>query len=185
MNVINHPSLTITIESLFFELTVTLNYDPRLVLLMLDLKLSNLNSNQKYHAGKDIAYKLIVYLFEFGKTKSRLNIILCLGHVNDFPFFNGFMTQLSSMGFQHLNRQIGWDVSMNDNVSNIVSMWKTLKVNNVWQGDGISNCISAFRNFQRLFNALYLRDSFNNEKVIKKVYRWTIDFKPFLRETLK
>lgn len=152
---------------------------------MLDLKLSQLNQEQKYIAGQDIAYKIIRNIFKSGQNKARLNLLLCINRVHDYPFVIGFIKQLSKSGLHYLRNKIGWDVGMNDNINEISLMWNQFDVVNVWQGDGISNCVNSFRNLNRLLNAISFRDNDVHNGVIKKVYRWTVDLKPFIRESLR
>ncbi|RWS07414.1 hypothetical protein B4U79_07515 [Dinothrombium tinctorium] len=164
-------------------------YKRKLALLFLDLKISNLPPSSKAPAGQDLADKIIAHLFEGGKTTSKVYLLLSIGHVYDSDFVLGFQNELESRGLEHLNKRIGWDVGLNDPLNSVISMWQKIEViNNIWQGDGRSNCISPFYNLGRLTQILQRRDELNmmvDDKYIDKVYHWTIDLTQNLRASLR
>ena len=55
----------------------------------------------------------------------------------------------------------------------------------MWQGDGITNCLSPLRSNQRLKDLLRIRDSNVTESYTAKVYSWTIDLKWLIRDSLR
>lgn len=55
----------------------------------------------------------------------------------------------------------------------------------MWQGDGITNCLSPWRSTQRLKELLRIRDSNLTESYTAKVYHWTIDLKWAIRDSLR
>lgn len=165
------------------------NYKKQLALLFLDLKISSLPASVKANAGSDLAQKVVSNLFEFGKTTSKIKLLLSIGHVYDYDFVLGFQNELESSEMDHLNSKIGWDVGMNDKVSDVIAMWQRIEiVKNIWLGDGCSNCISPFYNLGRLNEVVSKRDLRSGmvpDPVIDKVYHWTIDFHHNLRASLK
>ncbi|XP_053200527.1 dermonecrotic toxin LcsSicTox-betaIC1-like [Panonychus citri] len=165
------------------------NYKKDFALLFLDLKISTLPASVKANAGSDLAQKVIANLFEFGSTTSKIKLLLSIGHVYDYDFVLGFQNELESNGLEHLNKKIGWDVGMNDRVEDVIGMWQRLEItNNIWLGDGFSNCISPFYNLGRLTQVITKRDTRSGmipDPVIDKVYHWTIDLHHNLRASLK
>ncbi|XP_015792032.1 phospholipase D LcsSicTox-betaIC1-like isoform X2 [Tetranychus urticae] len=164
-----------------------INYKEQLVLLFLDLKISSLPLSVKATAGSDLAEKVISNLFEFGTTTSKIKLLLSIGHVSDYDFVLGFTRELERSRLQHLNAKIGWDTGLNDEVSDVISFWRQIQItNNIWLGDGISNCISPFYSLERLTEVLNRRDSKGrSDPIIDKVYHWTIDLRPNLRASLR
>ncbi len=157
-------------------------------LLFLDLKVSQLEPTVKALSGQDLATTLINHLFKSSSTK--IKVLLSIGHVFDYEFILGFEYELESRKLYHLNDLIGWDVGLNDPLFVIESMWKSLDtvVKNVWQGDGLTNCLSLFYNSGRLTSALRTRDEKNlnrPEPYMDKVYHWTIDLTVNLRASLR
>ena len=162
----------------------------QLSLLFLDLKISGLPPSAKAVAGQDMAAKVIQHLFEDGKSDTRVHLLMSIGHIYDSDFILGFQNELESRDLaQNLSGRIGWDVGLNDPVSSIVSMWRRIEViENIWQGDGRSNCISPFYNLGRLTKVIERRDERNDmidDPYIDKVYHWTIDLSHNLRASLR
>lgn len=56
---------------------------------------------------------------------------------------------------------------------------------NVWQGDGITNCLSFMRPNQRIKELIKLRDSNLTDSYTSKVYHWTIDSKWTIKDSLR
>ena len=165
-------------------------YKRALSLLFLDLKISSLPPSAKAVAGQDMATKIVEALYQNGKNESRVKVLLSIGHIYDSDFVLGFQNELENRNLaDKLKDKIGWDVGLNDPISSIVSMWSRIEViNNIWQGDGRSNCISPFYNLGRLTTALNRRDERNDmidDPFIDKVYHWTIDLSHNLRASLR
>ncbi len=164
------------------------NYKKNLVLLFLDLKLSQLAPSAKAVSGQELAASLVNHLFK--SNSSKVKVLLSVGHVFDYDFILGFENELESRKLNHLNNLIGWDVGLNDPLFAIESMWKRLDttVKNVWQGDGRTNCLSPFYNLGRLTAAVRRRDEKNfmsPEPYMDKIYHWTIDLTVNLRASLR
>ena len=165
-------------------------YKRQLALLMLDLKVSNLPPSVKATAGSNLASLVIEHLFQEGKSDTKINLLMSIGHIYDSDFILGFQNELESRGLaQNLSSKIGWDIGLNDPVTSIVSMWKRIEViDNVWQGDGRTNCLSPFYNLGRLTKAIERRDERNDmidDPIIDKIYHWTIDLTHNLRASLR
>ena len=56
---------------------------------------------------------------------------------------------------------------------------------NVWQGDGITNCLSYIRPNQRIKDLLKIRNSNFTDSYVAKVYHWTIDSKWTIKDSLR
>lgn len=157
---------------------------------MLDLKVSSLPPSAKATAGANLASQVIDHLFDEGKSDTKINLLMSIGHIYDSDFVLGFQNELESRGLaENLTSRIGWDVGLNDPVNTIVSMWKRIEViQNVWQGDGRTNCLSPFYNLGRLTKVIERRDERNDmidDPIIDKIYHWTIDLTHNLRASLR
>ena len=172
-------------------------YNPRLVLLFLDLKLLRIAHSAKALAGEQLATILLRHLYN-GTTEganspdgSTIRTVISIGHVFDYDFVLGFQNELEGSGRSWLFRHfIGWDVGMNDPLFAIESMWKRFEtVHNIWQGDGRSNCLSPFYNLGRLSAIVRKRDSpaigFGARNLIRKAYQWTVDLTVNIRTALR
>jgi hypothetical protein len=152
------------------------------------LKISQLAYSVKALSGQEFATILVNHLFQSSSTKVK--VLLSIGHVSDYEFILGFEYELGSRKLYHLKDLIGWDVGLNDPLLVIENMWKSLDtvVKNVWQGDGLTNCLNPFYNSGRLTAALRKRDEKNlmrPEPYMDKVYHWTIDLTVNLRASLR
>lgn len=77
---------------------------------------------------------------------------------------------------------MGFDVGMDSNLDNIKHMWSQLNVSNVWQGEGITNCINPLIG-HTLDKLVHERNS--PRSPITKVYRWTVDLTDSLKTALR
>lgn len=140
----------------------------------------------KEFAGKDMAVKLIDNLFlqDNKGPLSEINVLLSVGYTDDVDFILGFMRELNERNLpSKITSRIGWDVGMNEPIDKIIEMWKRLEiVNNIWQGDGRTNCVSPILNIKRLTQIIESRD---NDVYINKIYHWTIDLTASLRTSLR
>ncbi|XP_054162230.1 dermonecrotic toxin StSicTox-betaIB1i-like, partial [Oppia nitens] len=162
------------------------NYRERFVLLLLDLKLQGLSSEAKRTAGNKMFTLLLRNLLN-GSTKqpdTRVKVVLSIQRYTDESFIDGFTSAMSKHSMDHLNEFIGWDISGNEPLDSIVSVFKRQTIQNVWQSDGITNCISFVNPFDRLLAAIGLRDQ-KDRPLVKKVYHWTIDLHFSLRNSLR
>lgn len=180
------------------ELTTPGNdrYDPRLVLLMLDVKMTRVEHSAKALAGESLAKALLKHLYKNleksndanNNTKgANIKILVSIDHVYDYDFVLGFQNEMESHGrawiFQEM---IGWDIGLNDPIFAIEGLWKRFDtVKNIWQGDGRSNCVSPFYNLARLSQILKKRDSVIVKSYIRKVYQWTVDLTVNIRTALR
>lgn len=133
-----------------------------------------------------MAVKIIDNLFQEnqGGPYSKINLLLSIGYTDDSDFILGFMHELHKRNLPSgISSRIGWDVGMNEPLNKIISMWKRLEIiNNIWLGDGRTNCISPFLNINRLTQIVASRD---NDAYIDKVYHWTIDLTASIRASLR
>lgn len=154
--------------------------------MFFDLKLNSVTFDDKQNAGKDMAAKIIDHLFQGNNngSYSKINVLMSIPYTYDSDFVIGFMDEIQRRNLPSgIVSRIGWDVGMNDPVSKIISMWKRIEIiNNIWQGDGRTNCLSPFLNMNRLNQIISTRDT---EENIDKVYHWTIDLTASLRTSLR
>ncbi|KAF7491165.1 Phospholipase D LspiSicTox-betaIE1ii [Sarcoptes scabiei] len=170
-------------------------FDQRLLLIMMDLKLDRIGHKDRARAGQELATILLTNLYNTTTRNqsidgSRIRTILSIEHVFDYDFVLGFQNELETTDHDWLlHDHIGWDVGLNDPLFAIESMWKRLDmVYNIWQGDGRSNCLSPFYNLGRLAKIIERRDNpsyFAVKNYIKKVYQWTVDLTVNIRTSLR
>ncbi|CAG2167415.1 unnamed protein product, partial [Oppiella nova] len=163
----------------------SLKYNDKFVLIILDLKTDNLDEIKKFIAGQRLFDLLLEHLFNRGHVHTRVNVLLSIQRVSDEPLMTGFMDALNSMDLSHLNRHIGWDVSANEPLDVISTMYsKRAMYGNIWQSDGITNCVSFINPTDRLQATLHLRDNFR-KPYMSKIYHWTIDLHFSIRNSLR
>lgn len=77
----------------------SVDYDKRLVLLFLDLKLARISHSAKALAGQNLASTLIKHLYvkrKGGVEEARVRTIISLDHVFDYDFVLGFQAEMES-----------------------------------------------------------------------------------------
>uniref|UniRef100_A0A6G1S5W2 Sphingomyelin phosphodiesterase D LiSicTox-alphaIA1bii n=1 Tax=Aceria tosichella TaxID=561515 RepID=A0A6G1S5W2_9ACAR len=162
-------------------------------MLFLDLKLGPLDQQAKVRAGQELAKSVMNNLYpnyiQQVANGQKFRLILSINHVNDVDLVRNFIHTLEINNSSYLlHNNIGFDVGMNDDLQSIESMWHKLSSTNygtslnIWQGDGLTNCLSPFYNLERLTRALTKRDS--PQGFPAKVYHWTIDLHDRMRESL-
>lgn len=172
------------------------NVAENLTLLVLDLKLQGLDSQAKVNAGLAMAQQVVENLFLADDSTRQLanhnlRVVVSVNHVNDYDFVLNFLHYIERQNLDtELMPRIGFDVGMNDELSMIETMWTKFATHskqklNIWQGDGVTNCISPFYNLGRLTDAITKRDSMPRSGYMQKVYQWTIDLHERLREALR
>jgi len=177
----------------------------QLQLVLLDLKLKDLQQqSQLQTAGTYLAtilYENIYGVYQkranllsgaarnsaanyFLQLQPPLRVIVSINHAKDFPLVEAFIGQMRRNHWDFMSQQVGFDVGMNDNLSNITSMWDRLNgaTFNIWQGDGLTNCANLVRGVERLKEALTIR---NNQGHFRKIYYWTADILYHIRSVLR
>ncbi|XP_055943275.1 dermonecrotic toxin LdSicTox-alphaIB3b-like [Argiope bruennichi] len=156
------------------------SYYERMVLQFLDLKLSS--SNNKEESGRDLARHVLDYLWSKDRNrKQEVKVVVYADDSGAKDVFAGFLKEFRDRGEEGRLKDVGFDGGMG-NLYQIRDMFKELGVGNVWQGDGRTNCVSAFYPDGRLRRAVVIRDS--KSSFINKVYHWTIDLKLRMRLSL-
>lgn len=167
-----------------------------LQVVLFDLKLKDLNDEQKRVAGQSLARILhkdlyAKYAKEYFSTggavlmqRPPVRVIISINHVTDIGLIRSFMLYLKEQRLESMTKLIGFDVGMNDNLSNITSMWSELNgiTYNIWQGDGLTNCANLVRGIERLKEAIQFR---NDQGHFRKVYFWTVDILYQIRSVLR
>lgn len=179
------------------ELT-TLNsarYNPRLLLLFMDIKLVRISHNARALAGQNLATVLMRNLYQHTEASnltsgSNIRTLISINHVFDYDFILGFEHEFEIRNKSWIFRDfIGWDIGFNDPIFAIESLWKRIEsVHNIWQGDGRSNCVSPFYNLARLSTIIKRRDNpslFAIKNYIRKAYQWTVDLTVNIRTALR
>ncbi|OQR79149.1 hypothetical protein BIW11_02605 [Tropilaelaps mercedesae] len=78
---------------------------------------------------------------------------------------------------QQYVQNVGFDLSTAKDVQKIQEVYAAYGIlEHIWQGDGITNCISTFRSGKDLKNVITLRDLGGYPH---KVYQWTVDLSSF------
>ncbi|XP_023222756.1 phospholipase D SdSicTox-betaIIB1bxii-like [Centruroides sculpturatus] len=159
------------------------SYKENFTLLQLDCKISSLNSDWlRIKAGKDLAKKMVIFLWERGHSKSQVWILLSIPHSNHVNFIRSFRETLQEEGLSDLETKIGYDISGNEDPLKIENALLSVGVNSsIWFSDGITNCIP--RSISRLRFIIDKRNSLSN--LVNKVYFWTIDRENNLRKALR
>ncbi|GFY71447.1 dermonecrotic toxin Hl-PLD1 [Trichonephila inaurata madagascariensis] len=157
------------------------SYYEKMLLQFLDLKLSS--SNNKKESGRDLAKHVLEHLWSKDRNrKQEVRVVLYVEGTSDAEFFVGFIEEFKERGQGSRLKDVGFDGGMSS-LYEIRDMFKALGIkDNIWQGDGKTNCISAFYPDGRLRRAVFIRDSKNG--FISKVYHWTIDLKIRMRSSL-
>ncbi|KAH9397731.1 hypothetical protein TYRP_004057 [Tyrophagus putrescentiae] len=161
----------------------TPHYNPGFVVLYFDVKLTNLvDGASKYKAGLRFARHLERSFFELEKpVKSTLKLVVSISYVADVDFLKAVISRLREVGlYEGVRSHLGFDVGMDTDSEQIAAMWRRLNVSNVWQGEGITNCVNPIAGHQ--LEALTPPKSSN--PFLKKVYRWTIDLSDSIRSVL-
>lgn len=160
-------------------------YSDKLALLFLDLKVSNVEEKQKYRAGVDIGRKLLRDLWRRVPTWQAMNVLLSVPSVSDKEVLRGAVDTVSRLSPIMLDK-IGFDISNNDKLDNIRSLYVDLGIQgHRWQGDGISNCLSYLRPPARIRDIIDDRDTEEVGRYIEKAYQWTVDLPKQMRRSLR
>lgn len=164
-----------------------------LLIVVLDLKLKDLNDAQKVVAGKHLAMVLDEHLYRGYINESRrlqgevlppLRVIVSINHVKDHVLVRAFLRYMGENQLDFMSQYIGFDVGMNDNLDEIQAMWNGFGgvAMNIWQGDGLTNCANIIRGVERVKNAINVR---NNQGHFRKIYYWTADVMYHIRSVLR
>ncbi|KAM7314115.1 dermonecrotic toxin SPH-like [Ixodes scapularis] len=160
-------------------------YYGKLLLLMLDLKSSDVSIDNKLSAGADIASKLMDHLWINVPFNEAVNIYLSIGHVTDKDVLRGAVQAIQQRDAKYLDR-IGFDVGLGDSLEDIRDMYRELNISgHRWLGDGDTNCYSFLLPTTRLEAAIADRKANNATSFVDKVYFWTTDSKTTIRKVLR
>lgn len=171
----------------------------RLFLVLFDLKLKDLKEPlQKETAGQRLAELLHRHLFApYQAAASRalrtnqqsliqppLRVVVSINHASDILLVKSFINYMRVNRLDFMSQQVGFDVGMNDNLTEISRAWDQLHgaTSNIWQGDGLTNCLNIVRSRERLKQALMMR---NDQGHFRKVYFWTADIMYHIRTVLR
>ncbi|KAG8184243.1 hypothetical protein JTE90_019482 [Oedothorax gibbosus] len=156
------------------------SYHEKMLLQMLDLKLST--SGNKTESGRDVARHVLDFLWsKDGKRKTEVRVLIYLDDVtSDQEFVSGFLAEFQDRGQERRLADVGFDGGSGNLFDNRRTLLD-IGIKNVWQGDGRTNCVSAFYPDGRLRRAIALRDARRGKG---KVYHWTIDLKLRMRLSL-
>jgi hypothetical protein len=168
-----------------------------LLLVLFDLKLKDLKEpHQKETAGRQLAELLHRHLYapylaaaEYFYRQNELvqpplRVVVSINHASDILLVKSFIGYMQYNRLDFMRQNVGFDVGMNDNLSDISAAWNELRGTtfNIWQGDGLTNCLNIVRGLDRLKQALDIR---NNQGHFRKVYFWTADIMYHIRSVLR
>ncbi|XP_075742211.1 dermonecrotic toxin SPH-like, partial [Rhipicephalus microplus] len=161
-------------------------YKEHLTLLFLDLKVTNVLPQYKYHAGVDIAEKLIRHLWSGVYAGNAMNVLLSIRSVRDGDVLRGALHTIYRIMPLMLSK-IGVDVSNTDQpIDAIRDLYLKLGITgHRWQGDGATNCVSYLRPPRRLYSIIRNRQSQAPYHYVEKAYQWTVDLPEQLRGSLR
>lgn len=167
----------------------------RLLIVLFDLKLKGLRNAQKVTAGRHLAELLHKHIYapyqsatldqrQNGPVQPPLRVVISINHASDFVLVKSFINYVKENGLYFMIEHVGFDVGMNDNLKKISNAWGALQgaTVNIWQGDGLTNCLNLFRTTTRLQQAISMR---NDQDHFRKVYFWTADIKSHIRGILR
>lgn len=155
-----------------------------IALLLLDLKVQDLGKSVQTYAGVDLFTKLLDHLWYQVNETNRVNVLISIPRAEDRNVFKGFLSELNKEEHRAYRKRVGFDVGLNSQLAEIAAMYGALGIsNNIWQGDGITNCLIGMRPDNRLREAIDLRDS--TKGYVHKVYHWTIDLTSALETSLQ
>uniref|UniRef100_A0A6G1SHX8 Sphingomyelin phosphodiesterase D LspiSicTox-betaIE1ii n=1 Tax=Aceria tosichella TaxID=561515 RepID=A0A6G1SHX8_9ACAR len=168
----------------------------RLLVVLFDLKLKDLKEpRQKETAGLHLAELLHKHLYApYLKAASYysidqrgqppLRVVVSINHASDILVAKSFISYMRNNHLDFMGNQVGFDVGMNDNLTEISQAWDELNgaTFNIWQGDGLTNCVNIVRSFDRLKQAISIR---NEQGHFRKVYFWTADIMYHIRTVLR
>lgn len=164
------------------------SYTDRLALLLLDLKLEDVDQHEDplYAAGDQVAGQVIERLYQNGTSGSKLWIVVGIPLVSHSAALRGFQEAFARYNVTGLLEKVGYEVTDEDNMDVVQQSLRGLGIRSgIWQGDGITNCIAG-RSDARLRQAIVKRDAPSGPwVVVDKVYRWTIDTKTAIRHSLR
>lgn len=156
------------------------SYANRMVMQFFDLKLTG--SNYKRISGRELARHVLDYLWtNDGSREQEVRALIYIDSVEDREAFEGFVEEFQARGAESRLKDVGFDGGSGD-LGEIRRMFARLGINNIWQGDGKSNCLSPLYPDGRLRRAVAVRDSRSGYP--QKVYHWTIDLKLRMRLSL-
>lgn len=157
-------------------------YSQQLTFQFFDLKLQSVSPWGKYVAGSEIANHVIDYLWGNDTKRQLVRVLIFINDESDQDVVLGVRNTFLQRGMKELLDQVGFDGGTGT-LKSIRDMWHSLGIRgNLWQGDGIFNCLSEVYKDDRLREALQIRDSPNG--FINKVYHWTIDSRGRMRMSL-
>lgn len=101
------------------------------------LKTKNLKAGSKINAGKLFADDLIDTLYERDAGLSKLKLVVAPEYSSDYPLIFSFVDRFRERNSSHLLSRIGFDIAVDERVSNIQRLWEYMFENsyNVWQGN--------------------------------------------------
>ena len=158
-----------------------------LVLFWIDLKLASSDITDFYLTGQILAETMTRSdsLFPPGEVVP-INVLLGAEMLDQKDFFRGFRQYIST-NRPELMQKFGYDFSDTSNdVDEILQAFEEVGIReNIWVGDGITNCLTPFRSYSRLRKILDKRDSYISSGLAPfKVYAWTVDTQSSMRDLL-
>ena len=156
----------------------------KFALFWIDLKLSYSKITDFYSSGQKLA-KLMTRsdsLFPPGEDVP-IDVLVGAEALNQKNFHRGFKEYISQSRPELLPK-FGYDFSGSNDIDDILDTFEEIGITeNIWMGDGITNCL--FKPRTRLKEILAKRDSYTGSGLAPfKVYAWTVDSESTMREYL-
>ncbi|GFR21122.1 dermonecrotic toxin LruSicTox-alphaIC2 [Trichonephila clavata] len=158
------------------------NYYDQLVLQFFDLKLHT--SEDKRYSGREIARHVLDYLWgEAGEREQEIRVIIYFEKLEEKDVVLGVVDEFTQRGQTARLKDVGFDGGTG-NISDIARIFSKLDIkDNIWIGDGATNCFEPFKSFVRLKKVIDNRDS--SKSFISKVYQWTNDLQTTMGQALR
>nr|ANY30975.1 loxtox protein [Loxosceles similis] len=153
-----------------------------LVLIVLDLKVSDFNPSLSFKAGKDLAQKLLDHYWQKESSGARAYILLSVPSTKNAALIRAFNLTLQKGEFAFFGEKVGIDISGDDDLFSVRRIVERLGMTgwHVWQSDVITNCL--LREKSQLREAVEERDS---QGYMNKVYTLTADRHATIRNALR
>ena len=163
------------------------NYIHDFALFWIDLKLRDSEITDFYSSGKKLAEEMtkVGSLFPPGEVVP-INVLLGAEYLDQKDFFRGFRQYILEKRPELLPK-FGYDFSSTSlDIEEILNTFEEMGITeNIWIGDGITNCLLFTRDDTRLKEILNKRDSNTSGLAPFKVYAWTADSTSDMRDRLQ
>lgn len=160
-------------------------YKGKLLLLLMDMKTSDVPAESQLAAGSDIASRLINHLWNNVPSNQAMNVILSIESADEKEILRSAITAIQNHDSTLLNR-LGFDVGQSSSMEDIGDMYAELNITgHRWYDEGITNCLNFLFDTNQLEAPIANREADDVTSFVDKAYFWTTDLKSTMREVLR